>query len=93
MDHAVLVAIRVGVVAAGGLAGLWCLRLGLRLGEDRRTYLTLAAGFALLAFGAVLEGVLFEFAGWSLLNAHTAQTLTSAAGLAAVLLAVLRSGV
>jgi len=92
-EHTILVALRLGIVAAGALAALWSLRLSL-LSQDRRgTYLLLASGFGLVTLGAVVEGVLFEFARWSLLDAHTTEAFVGAAGFALVLLSILRSRV
>ena len=90
-DHWALVALRLGIVAAGSLVGLWSLRLGLRRRERRRTYLLLAAGFGFLTLGSVVEGVLFEFAGWDLLDAHGAEAVVTAAGFVLVLLSILRN--
>lgn len=90
-DHWVLVALRIGIVAAGSLVGLWSLRLGLRRRERRAAYLLLAAGFGLLTLGSVVEGVLFEFAGWALSDAHVAEAVVTAAGFVLVLVSILRS--
>jgi hypothetical protein len=89
-DHWVLVALRIGIVAVGSLAGLWSLRLGLRRRERRGTYLLLAAGFGLLTLGSVVEGVLFEFAGWALSDANVAEAVVTAAGFVLVLVSILR---
>jgi len=93
MELEVLVALRLGVVAAGGLAGLFSLRMGLRSPTHRWTYFLLAAGFGLVTLGAILEGLLFEFAGWDLVMAHTAEAFTEIAGFALILVAVVRSKV
>jgi hypothetical protein len=89
-DHWVLVALRIGIVAVGSLVGLWSLRLGLRRRERPATYLFLAAGFGLLTLGSVVEGVLFEFAGWALSDAHVAEAAVTAAGFVLVLVSILR---
>ena len=91
--HEALVAVRLGIVVAGGLAGLWCLRLALASGRDRWSYLLLAAGFGLIAFGAVAEGVLYEFAGWDLFAPHTAEALVRIAGFSSLLASILPSKV
>ena len=90
-DHWVLVALRIGIVAAGSLAGLWGFRLFLRRRERRGTYLLLAAGFGLLTLGSVVEGVLVEFAGWALSDAHVPEAAFTAAGFVLVLVSILRS--
>ncbi|HKZ64243.1 MAG TPA: hypothetical protein VJ400_07365 [Thermoplasmata archaeon] len=89
-DHWVLVALRIGIVAAGSLVGLWSLRLGLRRRERRVPYLLLATGFGLLTLGSVVEGVLFEFAGWALSDAHVAEAAFTVAGFVLVLVSILR---
>ncbi len=91
--HDALVVVRLGVVAAGGLSGLWCLRLGFLSSRDRWTYFLLAAGFGLIAFGATAEGILFEFAGWSLFEAHAVEALVGIAAFSAILISILRSRV
>ena len=90
-EHWVLVSLRLGIVAAGSLAGLWSLRLGLRKRERRTAYLLLAAGFGMLTLGAVVEGLLFELARWDLSDAHAGEAVVTAAGFALVLLSILRS--
>ncbi len=91
--HDALVVVRLGVVAAGGLSGFWCLRRGSLASSDRWTYFLLAAGFGLIAFGAVVEGILFEFAGWGLVEAHAAEALVGIAAFSAILVSILRSRV
>lgn len=93
MEHEVLVALRLGVVAAGLLAALWSLRLAARTTGERWTYLLLAGSFGLLALGSVVEGILFEFARWDLSDAHTAEALIVTLGFVLVLVAILRSRV
>jgi len=92
-EHTILVALRLGVVAAGALAALWSVRLNLLSQDHRGTYLLLALGFGLITLGAVVEGVLFEFARWDLLDAHTVEAFVGTAGFALVLLSILRSHV
>lgn len=89
-EHWVLVTLRLGIVAAGFLVGLWSLRLGLRKRERRTAYLLLAMGFGMLTLGAVMEGLLFELAGWNLFDAHATEAVVTAAGFALVLLSILR---
>lgn len=90
-EHWILVALRLAIVTAGSLVGLWGLLLGLRRRDRRTTYLLLATGFGLLTLGAVVEGLLFEFARWDLSDAHAAEAVASAAGFALVLFSILRS--
>lgn len=91
--HFLLVGLRLGVVAAGALMVLWTLQMVLRAQDHRGTYLLLLAGFGLLTLGVLLEGILFEFAGWDLAAAHTAEAFVSAGGFALILLSILRSEV
>lgn len=90
-DHEVLVGLRIGIVAVGSLVGLWSLRLGLLRMERRAAYLLLAAGFGLLTLGSVVEGVLFEFAGWALSDAHVAEAAITAAGFVLIVASIFRS--
>jgi len=90
-EHWILVSLRVGIVLAGSLAGLWSLRLGLRKRERRAAYLLLATGFGMLTLGAIVEGLLFELAKWDLSDAHAGEAIVSVAGLALVLLSILRT--
>ncbi len=90
-EHWILVALRLGIVAVGSLAGLWSLRLGLRRRDQRTVYLLLATGFGLLTLGAVVEGLLFELARWDLSDAHAAEAVVTAAGFILVLVSILRS--
>jgi len=89
--HWVLVALRLGIVAIGLVVGVWSLRMGVRSRGGRARYLLLSIGFGLLTLGSAVEGIVFEFAGWSLLNSHTAETFISAAGFASILVSILRT--
>ncbi len=93
MEHWLLVGLRIGVLIGGALVTLWALRLTLRSEGDRLTYLLLMLGFGLVTLGALVEGVLFEFGGYALLEAHTAEAFPTAAGLALILLSIVRSRV
>ncbi len=92
-DHPVLVILRLGIVGVGAIVTLWGLRLAVRTRGHRNTYLPLTAGFALVTLGAVVEGVLFEFLGWSLSAAHTAEAFIGAIGFALILASIQRSQV
>lgn len=87
-EHAVLVALRLGIVAAGSLATMWSVRLALHSKRHRPPYILLALGFGLLTLATVVEGALFEFAGWDLASAHTAEAFVSATGFASVLASI-----
>lgn len=91
--HWLLIGLRIGVLAAGALVTFWTLRLTVRSPGHRGTYLLLVLGFGLLTIGALVEGVLFEFGGWELLDAHTAEAFLTAAGLAMILSSIVRSRV
>ncbi|MFQ5987077.1 MAG: hypothetical protein ACE5KQ_06940 [Thermoplasmata archaeon] len=91
--HWLLIGLRIGVLAAGALVTLWALRLSIRAPGHRGTYVLLVLGFGLFTLGAVVEGVLFEFAGWTLLDAHTAEAFLTGAGLALILLSIVQSRV
>ncbi len=91
--HDALVAVRVGIAAVGGLSSLWSFRLGLPAARNRWIYVLLAVGFGLVAFGAIAEGILFEFGGWDLIAAHTAEAFLGILAFSAILLAIVRSRV
>lgn len=93
MEHEVLVALRLAIVAVGGLVALFALRLARRAQEHRLPYILLAGGFGLVTLAAVIEGVLFEVAGWDLEAAATLEAVLSALGFAAILAAAWLSGV
>ncbi len=93
MEHEVLVALRLAIVAVGGLVALWALRLARRAPGHRLPYILLAGGFGLVTLAAVLEGALFEIAGWDIVAAATTEALLSSVGFAAILAAVWLSGV
>ncbi|MFQ5552526.1 MAG: hypothetical protein ACE5EW_02230 [Thermoplasmata archaeon] len=92
-SHWLLITLRIGVFAAGALVTLWALRLSIRAPGHRGTYILLAFGFGLVTLGAVLEGILFEFRGWTPLAAHTAEAFVTAVGLGLILLSIVLSRV
>lgn len=91
--HDLIVGLRIGVLIAGTLVTLWALRLALRAPSDRGTYSLLVLGFGLVTLGVVIEVALFQFAGWTLVAAHTAEALVTAGGLALILFSIVRSRV
>jgi hypothetical protein len=92
-EHSTLIIFRLAIVAAGGIVTLWGLRMVVQGRGHRGTFLLLTAGFAFLTLGAIMEGVLFEFFGWDLASAHTAEALTAALGFALILISIQRSQV
>ena len=52
---------------------------------DSRPMLYVAVGFLFISFGAVIEGILFELAGFSIVLAGTVQTAIVAVGMLFVL--------
>ncbi len=82
-----LVAVRVAVLLTGAFLTVTLLRRVLATPRSR-DYLLLALGFALLTAGAFVEGVLFELFRFGLAEVHTVEAGFTAAGFAAVLLAV-----
>lgn len=47
-------------------------------------------GFAIVAFGIFLEGVLFEFVGWDLVMVHIVNSIVIAIGFGVLLYSLLR---
>jgi hypothetical protein len=92
-EHPTLIIFRLAIVAAGAIVTLWGLRMVVQGRGHRGTFLFLTAGFALLTLGAVVEGVLFEFFGWDLVSAHTAEALTAVLGFVLILISIRRSQV
>lgn len=92
-EHFLLVGLRLGIVAAGGVVALRSLRLAFRSQDHWGTYLFLGVGFGLVALAAVVEGVLHEVAGWDLAASHTVEAFLSAAAFVLILVAILRSEV
>ncbi len=92
-EHDILVAMRLAIVAVGGLVAFWAVRLAGRTPAHRAPYLLLAGGFGFVTMAAVVEGGLYEIAGWDLVAAATAEAVLSASGFALILAAVWFSGV
>ncbi len=79
MDHLLLIAAKTAVLVLGtAIAGLSLLAYG-RTRE--RVMLYLGVGFALIAFGSFIEGVLFEVLSWDLLTVHIVESVFVLAGL------------
>lgn len=58
-----------------------------RRGNDR-AMLFLSAGFSLIALGALMSGVLFEFFNFELEHAYIAESVLTAAGLATIVYSI-----
>ncbi len=78
--------IKVVTVAIGGLVVLLLLR-GYRR-ERSQTMLFLAIGFSLITLGSIIEGVLFEFFGYSLLEVNIVASIITLAGLISVVYSI-----
>ncbi len=80
MDHLLLIVAKTAVLLLGtAIAGLSLLAYA-RTREWVMLYL--GVGFALIAFGSFLEGVLFEALNWDLLTVHIVESVFVLAGLA-----------
>lgn len=49
-----------------------------------------AIGFAVVAFGVFLEGILYELVGWDLVTVHIIESVIVAIGFAILLISLLR---
>ncbi|MFQ5838140.1 MAG: hypothetical protein ACE5HJ_05090 [Thermoplasmata archaeon] len=89
MTHVIpaLIAVRVAIVVIGSILTFFAF-VRYRQGGSR-DHLLLGIGFGLIALGALVEGILFELFGWSLISVHTVEAGLSASGLLVVLLAIL----
>lgn len=87
-EHYLLVGLRVAIVVAGALLAFRSFQMARRSADERRSFMLLCVGFGLVSLGAIIEGVLFEFVGLSLLNAHTVEAVVSAVGFSLVLAAI-----
>ncbi len=54
-------------------------------GSNSRSLAYLAAGFAFLTIGSVIEGIFYEIAGVGLLEAHAVETFFQLAGFLSVI--------
>jgi hypothetical protein len=89
-EHYALVALRLAVVAVGAILALRAFRMAQRSPDERVSLYLLSLGFGLVALASIIEGVLFEFMGLSLVDAHTVEAVTSAFGFAVVLAAIVK---
>lgn len=78
--------IKVVIVAMGGLVVLLLLRGHRR--ERSQSMLFLAIGFSLITLGSVIEGVLFEFFGYGLLEVHIVEAILVLFGLISVVYSI-----
>ena len=79
MDHLLLIAAKTGVLLLGtAIAGL---SLVAYARTRERLMLYLGVGFALIAFGSFVEGVLFELLTWDLVTVHAVESAFVLAGL------------
>jgi hypothetical protein len=86
--HLVLVSVRLAVVVAGLALAYLSYRGYRRKGSNSGSLLALSVAFILIVLGAVVEGILYEFMGYSLTLVHTVESAITAAGLAVVLFAI-----
>lgn len=87
VSHIILVAVRLAVVVAG-LALAYLSYRAYRKKSNVIPMLALSAAFTLITLGAVIEGVLFEFVGYGLMQVHIIESAIVAVGLAIVLFAI-----
>lgn len=83
MTHLPLVAAKVVTMLIGLLIALQAYR-GYRRNASR-PMLFLAIGFSLISVGFAVQGVLFEFVGFSLAQAGAVQTVIVAVGMGSIL--------
>jgi len=82
MDHLVLVIAKAAVLVLGVAIATLAV-LAYRQTRDR-SMLYLGAGFAFIAFGSFIEGLLFESLDWNLVTVHIVESGFVLAGLAAL---------
>lgn len=79
MDHLLLIAAKIAVLLLGtAIAGLSVLAY---TRTRERIMLYLGVGFALIAFGSFIEGLLFEVLNWDLLTVHIVESVFVLSGL------------
>lgn len=79
VDHPYLVAAKVTVLLLGTAIASLAFLAHRRNGGS--LMLALSVGFALIAIGSFLEGLLFEFLGWDLATVHLVESIFVLAGL------------
>jgi len=80
MDHLLLVVAKTAVLLLGtAIAGLAVLAYRR---TRNRLMLYLGGGFAFIAFGSFIEGLLFELLDWNLMTVHIVESGFVLAGLA-----------
>jgi len=72
MDHLLLVAAKTVVLLVGAAVAALALLAYRRMRE--RVMLYLGIGFAFIAFGSFIEGVLFEGLSWDLMAVHIVES-------------------
>ena len=78
--------IKVIIVAVGGLVVLLLIKGYKRAGSSAMLYL--AIGFSLITFGSIVEGILFEFFGYTLLEVSIISSVITLLGLVAVVYSI-----
>ncbi len=85
--HIALVAVRAAVLVTGAFLTLSVFWRYLQSNLSKE-YLLLSVGFGLIATGALVEGLLFEFFRMSLMDVHTVEAGFAVAGFLSVLIAI-----
>jgi hypothetical protein len=91
VDHPYLVAAKVTVLLLGAAIALLSYLAHRRNGGS--LMLALSIGFALIALGSFLEGLLFELLGWDLPTVHLVESVFVLAGLATLAIVLRPRGV
>lgn len=78
--------VRVITLLLAGLVAYLALKSYRRLGD--RVMLFLSTGFILIALGALLSGVLYEFFNFTLEDSYLTESILSAAGLAIIVYSI-----
>jgi hypothetical protein len=81
-----LITVRIAILLVGSVLTLFAFTRFYRRGS--RDHLLLSAGFGLISLGALVEGILFQLFGWSLLSVHSVESGFTAVGLLIVLLTI-----
>jgi hypothetical protein len=86
MDHLLLIGAKTAVLLLG--TAIACLSVLAYARTRERVMLYLGVGFALIALGSFLEGLLFEVLNWDLLTVHIVESAFVLAGLATLAIAL-----